>query len=193
MDKITSTKNQQLKTSSKESETVKAILGNNKIQLLKLSHEVDIKKSVEGTRIFKVERDLGFDCLIGIVSILLTDLNKFFNVKGMSTDQVIETSYLIAEKYTHSSLEDLIYCFKKIKKGEYGELYNRLDGMIVLECLAKHEEEKAGYFEELNRESKNREKSILNIPINLVDKSLEVFKEIEKEEQKERLKQIPKL
>jgi hypothetical protein len=65
---------------------------------------------VEGIRIFKIEKELGFDSLIGLISVLVTDLNKFFNVKGMSPDQVIETSYLIAEKYTHSSLEDLIYC-----------------------------------------------------------------------------------
>jgi ribosomal protein L24E len=177
----------------KQGTIIQALISKDKGVLIEASRGIDLQKAVSGLKLFQINNKAGFQTMLSCVSFLLTDLNNFFNVKGMNTNQILETADLICEKYTHSSLEDLIYCFKKIKKGEYGQLYNRLDGMIVLECLAKHEEEKADHIENEHRKFKNSEKSILNIPINLVDKSLEVFKEIEKEEQINRLKQIPKL
>lgn len=76
----------------------------------------------------------------------LTDCVEFFNVgKGMSDKQVEMTVDLIASEFYFITPADLKLAFRMAITGKFGELYDRLDGSIVLNWLRLYFEQKAEY------------------------------------------------
>lgn len=91
------------------------------------------------------------------MNVILVDLVLFFEVgKTMGADQVKQTIQLILEDYKHLKPEDFKLCFNRLKKGYYGKLYDRLDGQIILDCLAKFDAERDGEIEAI-RAKENRQ------------------------------------
>jgi hypothetical protein len=75
--------------------------------------------------------------------ILLNDLRLFFAVDNMiSTEGLKGLVPIIVHEYKGLSLEDVALCFMQAKKGYYGEVYNRLDGQVILGWLRKYDQEK---------------------------------------------------
>ena len=52
--------------------------------------------------------------------------------KGMTAGQVMETALMILEEFYYMNLADINLVFKRAKSGYYGQLYDRLDGQIIL-------------------------------------------------------------
>lgn len=88
-----------------------------------------------------------------ILTLLVTDLVKFFNVgKNMTDHQVAQTVTLILEDEGLRSLkpDDFKLCFTRIKKGFYGKSYDRMDGQIILECLTLYLHERVLECEQMS-------------------------------------------
>lgn len=84
--------------------------------------------------------------------LLINDLRGFFLVDNMlSTPDVESLSQMIIEDYGDLTFEELGICFNRAKKGHYGELYNRLDGQIIMGWLQRFESEKIERICERNR------------------------------------------
>lgn len=87
---------------------------------------------------------------------LLGSLITFFNVgKSMTDLQVIETCKLILQEYYFLKIEDLKLCFDGMKTGKYlpnGQLFDRLDGNIILQSLNKYTEERIQIAEIVSNE-----------------------------------------
>lgn len=63
----------------------------------------------------------------------IINLSEFVNLgKGMSPSQVIETALMIMDEFYYMSLADINLVFRRAKSGYYGQLYDRLDGQIIL-------------------------------------------------------------
>ena len=78
-----------------------------------------------------------------VVVYLLTEALEFFNVRETMNDaQVAITVDLILEEYPHLKTDDLKLCFRRAMKLRYGELYNRIDGQVVLGWLQKYHRER---------------------------------------------------
>lgn len=74
-----------------------------------------------------------------ILTIILVDVIKFFNVgKSMSNVQVAQTIELIQQEYWMLKPEDFKLCFNNAKKGMYGQIYDRIDGQLILSWIQKH-------------------------------------------------------
>lgn len=74
-----------------------------------------------------------------VLSIMVGRVVKFFNVgKTMDDQQVAITCDLIIDAFPYFKLEDLSLCFKKAMLLEYGKLYDRIDGAIIIEWLKKY-------------------------------------------------------
>lgn len=94
------------------------------------------------------------DKLVSIVLMhALTDLVLFLNLgKSMNDIQIQQTVDLIVNepKFNHLKIEDFKLCFNKIKKGDFGKFYDRIDGQIIFECLDKYCSERVKEAENLS-------------------------------------------
>lgn len=83
--------------------------------------------------------------------ILINDLRLFFQVDNMiSTDGIIRLCPLIIFEYPSLALEEIAVCFAQAKKGYYKELFNRLDGAIILSWIKQYNTEKLARVLERN-------------------------------------------
>ena len=94
------------------------------------------------------------------VSYLLSEALEFFNVKETMSDvQVAITVDLILEEYPYMQTDDLKLCFKNAMKLKYGQIYNRIDGQIIMSWLRAYDIERA---EKADIESYNKHKEIIS-------------------------------
>lgn len=67
---------------------------------------------------------------------VLNDLLDFFSVgKTMGGVQVAQTADLIIEEYYYLKPDDFKLCFTRAKKGQYGKVYDRIDGQVIFDWL----------------------------------------------------------
>jgi len=85
---------------------------------------------------------------------LVSDCALFMNVgKQMNTAQVIETSDLIRREFYFLKIEDLKIFFSKFKSGFYGQLFDRLDGQVIMEALRRYCDDRMEVAERLSLNS----------------------------------------
>lgn len=90
----------------------------------------------------QLSRAYPVECENGL-KLLINDLRLFFQVDNMiSTDNIKALCPLIISEYPALSLEEITVCFAQAKKGYYGEVYNRLDGQIILKWIKAYNAEK---------------------------------------------------
>ena len=63
----------------------------------------------------------------------IVELNEFLNVaRPMKDKQVDQTSEMILDEFPLMTMTDVVYTFKKAKMGEFGALYEGIDGLKIL-------------------------------------------------------------
>lgn len=78
-----------------------------------------------------------------MLALMLNDLRLFFQVDNViTTASLWQLIPLITETYPSLTLEDVALCLLDAKRGRYGEIYNRLDGAVILGWIKKYEEER---------------------------------------------------
>jgi len=99
--------------------------------------------------LIKVENNtpsLGYICKVlkneqlalALVKLHIIDLLDFINpARSMSIEQVEQTAELLVSDYSYLKIADLLLVFKKAKKGEFGQLYEGIDGMKILQWFAQ--------------------------------------------------------
>jgi len=96
-----------------------------------------------------LKRELGDMHVKAILTIIIIDLVKFFNIgKSMNDEQVGQTIQLIQDEFWMLKPEDFKLCFNNAKKGLYGKVYDRIDGQIIIEWLKKYLNERMNYSEQ---------------------------------------------
>lgn len=74
---------------------------------------------------------------------LLADALEFFNASDTMSDiQVAMTVDLIIEEYPYMKTDDIKLCFKNAMKMKYGQLYNRIDGSIIMSWFREYNKER---------------------------------------------------
>jgi hypothetical protein len=112
-----------------------------------------------GNTINALSRSHGDGTVRAILALCLTDMLKFFNLTQgtMDKNQVIQTILLIQEDYGHiMTMADFKVFFNKIKKGHFAEpgksqVYNRIDGQLILEWMERYVDERASVAETNNQ------------------------------------------
>ena len=80
---------------------------------------------------------------------LISETLEFFSVKeSMSDVQIAVTADLIIEEYPSFKTDDLKLCFKNAKKLRYGEVYNRIDGSVIMRWLKEYNKERCAEADE---------------------------------------------
>lgn len=110
-----------------------------------------------------IKAELGEQQLLAILTLIIADAVEFFNIgKSMTGEQIVSTAKLIAKDYYYLKPEDFKLCFDNAKRGKYGKLFDRLDGMIIMEWLETYSGSRANRAEEINTEKHNEGKAIDN-------------------------------
>lgn len=83
--------------------------------------------------IMDVERAFGPDVVQAYIESWIVNLRLFFNVgKGMNDTQTMETAMLIVDAFPHLNIADINLVCKRAKQGYYGQIYDRLDGNVII-------------------------------------------------------------
>ena len=85
---------------------------------------------------------------------LVASLNLKWNVNDSQIKDIVQD---LIEEFPHESIEDFVLCFKKARKGQYGELI-RLDSPIIFTWMRSYLEEKYQVVEENWKAKKEAEK-----------------------------------
>lgn len=88
-----------------------------------------------------------------LVKIIGTNI-RFFNVgKTMNDLQLAETAKMIASEFYFLKPDDLIIFFNRLKSGFYGELFDRIDGQVIMLKLREYCEERTSTSETIRIEA----------------------------------------
>ena len=85
-----------------------------------------------------VRRDYGEQVAVDWLAIELNDYQNFVGVKeeGKATFDVInELSKMILGRYYYLKLSEIMLFLQKLKYGDYGEMYGRIDAVRILRTL----------------------------------------------------------
>lgn len=131
------------------------------VPLIKPKNVIDVFKSQTPSLVKIQEVENGEMKLKALMFAIVSDLVQFFNVgKTMSTNQIGSTVELLIECYPVYKLDDFVLCFKRAKLGQYGKLYDRIDGNIILDWFEAYIQERNTEFEQLRiNEQKHREEN----------------------------------
>ena len=90
-----------------------------------------------------IKKEQGAEVVQSALSMLILTVNDFFNLaQPMKPSQIKQTAELIMERYYYLKLEEFQLCFKNAMAGDYGTIYNRLDGSVIFEWLKKFDAER---------------------------------------------------
>jgi len=110
--------------------------------------------------LWDVEKAYGYECLQAYLEGWIVNLREFVNVgKRMTDNQTFETAMIILQDYKCLTIADINLIFKRAKSGYYGNLYDRLDGQIILGWFRKYFSERcsAAAEDSINEASKYKE------------------------------------
>lgn len=126
-----------------------------------------------------------------IVDLQLVRFLNSINISTPLTDfQKTELVMTMVERYPHETLNDFLLCFRMVKHGYFGPIYNRLDITVISEYMTKYLEMKA--FEREHEQQEFEQKFIAeNEKHNFT--SLEQYLEHKEKWYKERLELREKL
>jgi len=68
----------------------------------------------------------------------MDECQQYFNLQQpMTPQQLMLTAELIMEEYYYLRVEEFKICFRMAMKGEFGPVYNRIDGQVFFEWIRK--------------------------------------------------------
>lgn len=127
---------------------------NNDIGLTIFEKKLNIKNAIDGTKLLKIERDIGDFGIITSICYLLKRFNSNFNVgKSLNDTQSALLASDIVEKYPYETIEDVVLMLKMVRQGSIGDGKDyKLDGQNVMtKWFPEYLEKK---YEEIERQKK---------------------------------------
>lgn len=96
-----------------------------------------------------VKKVYGDDFAQAYIETWIVNISEFINIgKNMNENQVYETAQMVLDDYPYFTLADINLVFKKAKKGDFGQIYDRLDGQIILSWFSKYSQIRCSEAEE---------------------------------------------
>lgn len=100
-----------------------------------------------------MKKQMGMVPLASIVINEVINCQDFFNVTvKMNPAQIAETAEIIVEKFYFMRLDEIKLCFRMAKAGDYGELYNRLDGSVIIGWLKQYDAQRTEVVIKANKQ-----------------------------------------
>ena len=104
--------------------------------------EEQLSNTVHMPTIAEMKRS-DYNSLADDLETLLIHTVQYFDV---TTENIAHNSRIIAveilETFPNLTLEDVMLCFQNAKDGQYGQLYNRIDGLVIKKWLHEYQSDK---------------------------------------------------
>ena len=108
---------------------------------------------IESNALSGIKKEFGEQKVISALNALIIDLIKFYAVgKNIGAEQVKETSRLILQDFYFLKIEDFKLFFDRMKSGHYGQVYDRMDGNVILVNLRFYCDERMDYAAQVQRD-----------------------------------------
>ena len=112
-------------------------------------NEIEQAIKSETPSLAKINKDFGEDFLLAYIEGWIVNLREFLNVGRKMTDvQTQETALLIMEQFYNITVAEVNLIFKKAKIGHFGQIYDRLDGQVILSWFDKYYKNRCNTFAE---------------------------------------------
>lgn len=150
-----------------------------------ISTNTTYESALAAPKLNALRKSLGAEELEKLVVVVIKQFCDSVNVSNtMNALQIIECAKVYIMTFPNNSVKDLIMCLGNAKKGDYGQIYNRVDQQVIFDFLGKYEDERARYQEYKHQQSKVQEHSNqLGLLANLPDELKESFKAIGQEKE----------
>ena len=87
----------------------------------------------------EIKKLKGEHTALNVLVALMDECQQYFNLQQlMNPQQLMLTAELIMEEFYYLRVEEFRLCFRMAMKGEYGPVYNRIDGQIFFEWIRKY-------------------------------------------------------
>lgn len=108
----------------------------------------------ESDSLAKICKQTGKKVSLSIIKIWLINLNDFLNIsRKMNQVQIEQTSELIYDDFYYFKISDIALLMKRIKTGHYGQFYESIDGMKLMEMFYQYAQERVnGILDNSDRE-----------------------------------------
>jgi hypothetical protein len=93
--------------------------------------------------IVKIKKTYGEDFIQAYIEGWIVNLREFLNLgRKMTDEQTHETAMIIVDEYYNLTIADINIIFKRAKLGRWGQIYDRLDGQVILSWFDKYFQER---------------------------------------------------
>ncbi|MFW5758390.1 MAG: DUF6633 family protein [Bacteroidota bacterium] len=90
-----------------------------------------------------IKKEYSEDFVLAYIEMWIVSLNDFINAsRTMNETQIQETAALIFQDYGHLKLSDINLIFNKAKKGDFGKIYESLDGTKILQWFRDYTDQR---------------------------------------------------
>ena len=101
--------------------------------------------------LFVLKDVYGLDVTRALIWKEITKVIEFLNLgKSMNIEQVKVTTEYILEDFSNLNLSDFKLFFSKLRKGDYGKLFDRIDGQIIYQALKEYKFDRIESAEEMS-------------------------------------------
>jgi hypothetical protein len=104
----------------------------------------------------ELKKNKGEQTALGVLVALMDECQQYFNLQQpMNAQQLTLTAELIMEEYYYLRIEELRMCFRMAMKGEFGPVYNRIDGQVFFEWIVKYMPKRQFITDRMKQEQQN--------------------------------------
>lgn len=124
-----------------------------------------------------IKRSYGETFTQAYIETWIVNICEFVNIgKNMNPNQIFETALMIIDLYPYYTLSDINLVFKKAKIGEFGQIYDRIDGQIILLWFSTYNRLRCVEAEQISIDQSN---SMKERDVRLNDREIKKINEIE--------------
>jgi hypothetical protein len=99
----------------------------------------------------EIRKDKNQQATVNIMVAMMDMCQQYFNLQQpMNAQQLALTAELMLEDYYYLRVDELQVCFRMAMKGEFGPLYNRIDGQVFFEWIRKFMTKRQAISERIN-------------------------------------------
>ena len=106
-----------------------------------------------------INKKFGEDFTQAYIEGWIVHLREFLNIgKKMTDQQTQETAMMILDEYYNLTIADINIIFKRAKLGRWGQIYDRIDGQIILSWFDQYFRERCKAAQEKSIQEADRYK-----------------------------------
>ena len=114
------------------------------MRIFSKANSPELAMKSEAPTLGSIRKEYSEDFQIAFTAVWIVNLNDFVNAnRKMTPEQIEETATIIVQEYPYFNLADINLVFRKIKKGEFGQLFAELDGVKILSWFEEYAQTRA--------------------------------------------------